>query len=114
MQAEHDKFVWLFNIGTIRNRYKLRADADAKRGTINRVSAAVLYRLPWGSTLIADLGQADAESTFVQKKSKFYVLGVIHAVNKDLDLDVGYKKGISDVETDRQWGVGLTWRFARI
>ena len=48
VQAEHDKFVWLFNIGTTRNRYKLQTDADAKRSTTNRVSAAVLYRLPWG------------------------------------------------------------------
>ena len=111
-QMEIDDVTLLFNVGATRNRFKLQSDTDAKRGTVNRSSIAVLYRLPWGTTALADLGQADAEDKSEQSKPKFYVLGLIHPVNKDLDIDVGYKKGINTVETDRQWGVGLTWRFA--
>jgi len=36
---------------------------------------------------------------------------VIYALSEDLDLDLGFKKGLNSAETDRQWGTGLTWRF---
>ena len=36
---------------------------------------------------------------------------MIYAVSDDLDLDIGYKKGLNGIETDQQWGVGVTWRF---
>lgn len=111
-QAEFEDLVLLFNIGSAKNSFKLQADRDTKRGTVNRISTAALYRLPGSSTVIADIGQADAEDRSEARKSKFYVLGVIHGINKNIDLDLGYKKGITTVEVDRQWGAGLTWRFA--
>jgi hypothetical protein len=51
--------------------------------------------------------QTKAEKTDPQ----FAVFGLIHHVNDDLDLDVGYKKSLNHTETDRQIGVGVTYRF---
>lgn len=113
MQIEADDFVWLLNFGATRNRYRLSADIDSKRSTVNQSSIAVLYRLPWGSTMLADLGQTDAEDKTEYRKPKFLVIGLIHAVNKNFDIDIGYKRGLNAVESDHQWGAGLTWRFSK-
>lgn len=113
MQIETDEFMWLFNLGTTRNRYKLSADIDSKRSTVNQSSVALLYRLPSGTTMLADLGQADAQDRTEYRKPKFLVIGLIHAVKKDFDIDIGHKRGLNAAESDYQWGAGLTWRFSK-
>jgi hypothetical protein len=38
-------------------------------------------------------------------------VGLIYAVSKDLDLDIGYKRGLTDNEIDYTWQAGVTVRF---
>jgi len=110
-QVETDDVTWLFNYGTTRQQFKLLADSLANRKAVDRVSAAMLYGVTDTVTLLVDVGQSDPETKLDTAKPKFMVLGAIYAVGDDLDLDVGYKKGLNSAEPNKQWGVGLTWRF---
>lgn len=110
-QIEAGDFTWLLNFGSTHNRFKLQADQDDNRKTINRSSLAMLYGVTEQFTVLVDIGQSDAETKAESSKPKFMVLGAIYAVNDNLDFDIGYKKGLNTAETDKQWGVGVTWRF---
>ena len=113
-QLESGEFTWLFNIGAAKNRFKLPADRDDKRTLIRRLSAAVLVQSSDRLTLALDVGQADAEDRVERSKPRYAVLGAIYSVNKNLDFDIGYKKGLNAAETDRQWGLGVTHRFSTV
>jgi len=113
-QLESGEFTWLFNIGAAKNRFKLPADRDDKRTLIRRLSAAVLVQSSDRLTLALDVGQADAEDRAERSKPRYAVLGAIYSVNKNLDFDIGYKKGLNAAETDRQWGMGVTHRFSTV
>ena len=113
-QLESGEFTWLFNIGASKNRFKLQADRDDKRTLIRRLSAAVLVQSSDRLTLALDVGQADAEDRVERSKPRYAVLGAIYSVNKNLDFDIGYKKGLNAAETDRQWGMGVTHRFSTV
>ncbi len=110
-QFEAGDFTWLLNYGTSRNRFKLPADAVVNRKTVDRVSAAMLYGLTEELTILVDVGQSDPEAKAGIAKPKFMVFGAIYALNEDLDFDIGYKKGLNSAENNKQWGLGVTWRF---
>jgi hypothetical protein len=38
----------------------------------------------------------------------FTIIGLTHSLTKDLDLDIGLKKGLNKAEVDYSWGAGLT------
>ncbi len=110
-QVETGDVTWLFNYGTTRHQFRLQADSLANRKAVDRVSAAMLYGVTDAITVLLDVGQSDPETKADTAKPKFMVLGAIYAVGDDLDLDVGYKKGLNSAEPSKQWGVGVTWRF---
>lgn len=110
-QIEAGDFTFLLNYGTTRNRFQLQSDQDDKRKTVNRFSVAMLYGLTDRMTVFVDTGRSDAADKVDATKPKFMLLGAIYSLTDDLDLDIGYKKGLNDSEIDTQWGVGATWRF---
>ncbi len=110
-QVETGDFTWLFNYGTTRNRFGLQSDSLANRKVVDRVSAAMLYGVTDAITVLVDVGQSDPETKVDTAKPKFMVVGAIYALGEDLDLDIGYKKGLNSAEPNKQWGIGVTWRF---
>lgn len=110
-QVETGDITWLFNYGTTRNRFALQADSLANRKVVDRVSAALLYGVTDAVKVLVDVGQSDPETKVDSAKPKFMVVGAIYALGDDLDLDIGYKKGLNSAEPNKQWGIGVTWRF---
>lgn len=110
-EIETKPLVWIINLNQQENRYKQPTDQENMRRTIRQFSVGAIASINEQLNLVFDLGQADAEDRAINKKPRFGIIGMIYAVNDDLDLDIGYKKGLNAIETDQQWGVGVTWRF---
>lgn len=110
-ELKRHPFVWLANIQQTHNRYKLAADREQNRRTTRQYSIGVLTEIAENTNFIVDIGQSDAAERAQNKAPRFVVVGLIYAVDENLDLDVGYKKGLNSIETDRQLGAGVTWRF---
>ncbi len=100
---------WAFHLhlGLSRNRNKLD-----ERENIRHVSAALWREFANGRVrVVADLGTDTATDKAVSHDPSFLILGLIYSVNDDFDLDIGYKKGLTDAETDRAWLAAVTVRF---
>ena len=110
-EIETKPLVWIINLNQQEIRYQQPADQEQMRRTIRQFSVGAIAPINEQLNLVLDLGQADAEDRAVTRKPRFGIIGMIYAVSDDLDLDIGYKKGLNGIETDQQWGVGVTWRF---
>jgi hypothetical protein len=74
-------------------------------------SFAGSYEVAGHTRLVLDLGANTNPDPTSDVRPAFLVVGLIHAFSRDLDFDFGFKKGVSDTETDRTWLVGITRRF---
>jgi hypothetical protein len=110
-QYEWGAFTWLFNIGSERHRYSDPTKNQESRKYIHKSSVAMLYAINDEWTVLIDSGVRSHSTQQEKSKPQFAVLGLIHQVNDDLDLDIGYKKSLNRSETDKQIGVGITYRF---
>lgn len=110
-QMTISNFTLLINQSHAHNRFKDAEVRDQTRSRINQTSAALLYALKEDVTLVADIGQRDSDANNQTSKTRFGVVGVIWAVSESLDLDFGMQRTKTPAETERQFGVGLTWRF---
>ncbi len=73
-------------------------------------SAAVTRDIsPW--KLVADFSADRNPAPGTERHPAFVVVGAIYSVRKDLDLDLGYKAGLTVPATDRSLLAGITWRF---
>lgn len=61
--------------------------------------------------LVADLGTETNPDQSSEIKPAFLILGLIYNVVENFDIDLGYKKGVTDTETDRAWLAGVQMRF---
>jgi hypothetical protein len=71
----------------------------------------MLYAINDQWTVLIDSGVRSHATKQQKSHPQFAVLGLIHQVNDDLDLDIGYKKSLNCSEIDKQIGVGITYRF---
>lgn len=110
-QYEWGAWTWLFNVGSERHRFSDPTAQDESRRYINKSSVALMYEINEQWHAVVDTGISSHETKAEKKDPRFMLLGLIHHVNDDLDLDVGYKKSLNSTETDRQIGVGVTYRF---
>ncbi len=111
VQYELGPMTWLFNIGSERHRFSDPTKQQENRRYINKSSVAMLYELNEQWHVLLDSGVRSHQTKAEKTDPQFAVFGLIHHVNDDLDLDVGYKKSLNHTETDRQIGVGVTYRF---
>lgn len=103
---EMEPWVFHLNLGYIRNNN--RAD---ERENLYHVSLATEYRIKDAVRIVANIGQDHNPDRTTDRKPVFALAGVIYSIFKDMDIDIGFKAGITDPETDRTVLAGMAWRF---
>lgn len=99
---------WAFHmqLGYVRNRNKLD-----ERDSLHQASLAVVRELSGRLKLAVDAGKATNVDKASRKEPRFFLVGATYNIVADADLDIGYKKGVSDPEVDRELIAGFTMRF---
>ena len=110
-QYELGAWTWLFNLGTELHRYSSASSQDEYRRYINKASVGFTYQLDDQWLFVMDSGIQSHASKTEKKDPRFALVGLIYSLSEDAELDVGYKKSLNHTEIDRQWGLGLTYRF---
>lgn len=105
------RFTWLFNVGFEHHLYSDPAKNDESRKYVQKSSVAMLYAINDQWTALIDSGVKSHVSKQEKSDPQFVVLGLIHQVSDDLDLDIGYKKALNHTDIDKQIGMGMTYRF---
>ncbi len=100
-----------FNVGYIRNEYKLQADEDANRKDIWHVSLASQVEVVKDLKAVANIGLERNPDKTSNTNPAFILGGFIYSVTDNLDLDFGIKSGLNKPETDKSYLAGITWRL---
>lgn len=108
---EAEPWAFHFNVGYVRNEYRLDADEEANRKDIWHVSLAAQVEAVKDLNFVANVGvERNADKTS-DTHPAFGLAGIIYSVNDDLDLDLGVKAGLNDTETDYTALAGLAVRW---
>lgn len=97
---------WHAHAGYVRNRNSVN-----ERDDLRHFSMAAGHELSERLRIVADIGTTTATDKTVHRHPVFLIFGLIYAVGDNFDIDVGYKKGLTDAENDRAWLAGVTLRF---
>jgi hypothetical protein len=100
-----------FNIGYLRNDYKLQSDEDANRKDIWHISIASQVKAVKNLTIMADIGMERNPDKNSDTNPAFLLGGIIYSVTDNLDIDFGVKGGLTRPETDISYLAGVTWRL---
>jgi hypothetical protein len=108
---EAEPWAFHFNVGYVRNEYKLRADEEANRKDIWHVSLAAQMEAVKDLNLVANIGMERNPDTISDTHPAFVLGGLIYSAGEDLDLDFGVKAGLNDSESDYTVlaGVAVRW-----
>jgi len=99
---------WAFHLHLGRTDNRTVAD---ERRPINHYSLAAMRKIGEKLQLVADISQEtnpDKGSNVVIRSAVF---GAIYSVTKNVDLDLGYRHGLSDSAADEALLLGLAFRF---
>jgi len=108
---EIDPFTFYMNLGYTHNEYKFEEDKDSNEKNIWHISFAGTYQVLDKLQVVANIGierNPDKESG---TDPSFALIGMIYSITPDLDVDLGFKAGLSDTEADTTLMTGLTMRF---
>ncbi len=100
-----------FNVGYIRNEYKLEADEDANRKEIWHVSLASQAEVVKDLKAVANIGMERNSDKRSNIAPAFSLGGIIYSITESFDLDAGVKAGLNKPETDITYLAGVTKRF---
>jgi hypothetical protein len=100
-----------FNVGYVRNEYKLQADEDANRKDIWHVSLASQVEVVKDLNLVANIGMERNPDKTSDTHPAFILGGVIYSVTENLDVDLGIKGGLNKPEMDYSFLAGVVWRL---
>ena len=98
-----------FNLGTWQDRYRQGSGFDNTRST--RISVAPVWSVTEQLSLALDLGRERTVEAGQTQITRFTELGLIYAIQKDLDWALGTIKTRAPGEKSTLWTSGLTWRF---
>jgi len=98
-----------FNLGTGQDRYRQGSGFDNARST--RISVAPVWSVTEQLSLALDLGRERTVEAGQTQITRFTELGLIYAIQKDLDWALGTIKTRAPGEKSTLWTSGLTWRF---
>jgi hypothetical protein len=99
------------NAGYLHNEYKLETDKDGQRKDLWHLSVAGTYEIVENLQLIANMGIEKNSDMNSKIDPAFALAGLIWSVTKNFDLDMGFKMGLTQSETDYAILTGLTLRF---
>src|SRR3990172_3937253 len=100
-----------FNVGYVRNEYKLQADEEANRKDIWHVSLASQVEVVKDLDLVANIRMERNLDKTSDTHPAFILGGLIYSVSENLDIDLGVKGGLNKTETDYSVLAGITWRL---
>ena len=97
--------------GHLHLEHRRNRNVLGEREVIDHASVAVTRMVTDRLKLVADVGRFTSTDRLVNADSRFLTLGAIYGIREDFDLDIGWKRGLTDPETDSTWLLGLTMRF---
>jgi hypothetical protein len=100
-----------FNLGYLRNEYKLEADEEANRKDIWHVSLASQVEVVKDLTVVANIGMETNSDKTSNADPAFILGGIIYSVTENFDIDFGIKAGLNKAETDIAYLAGMAVRF---
>ncbi|QDX22915.1 transporter [Pandoraea pnomenusa] len=106
MQYNLDRWTFLANAG-----YTWNNNSIGNRRNLWNASTAVLFSVTDELRLAADIGIATNADTSTQTKPAYALVGAIYSPTKDLDLDVGYKRGLNPASLAHSVQAGVTIRW---
>ncbi|GAB3625881.1 transporter [Pandoraea terrae] len=106
MQYDIGAWTWLGNVGYTRNN-----NSDDNRVNLWQASTAVLFQATETLRLAFDIGLATNPDRSSSTKPAYALVGAIYSVNKDLDLDIGYKRGLNPQSLQHSVQAGATIRW---
>lgn len=99
------------NVSYLRDDYSRRDDREASRLDRVHASVAAAYEVARRVQLVADVG-AETNPDRASSTWPAYALGgVVYGATEDLDLDLGFKAGLTDAEADVAGLLGVSFRF---
>ena len=104
-------FILHMNLSYIHNEYKLKEDEDSSEKDLWHISLAGVYEVSDNLQAVVNIGiekNSDKESG---TDPSFALIGLIYSITPDLDVDLGFKAGLSSTEIDAAFMTGLTMRF---
>ncbi len=94
------------HVGYRRNRNTLD-----ERESLGHISGAVMYKVVDSVRLIADLSWDTNPDKASNDPVRYSIIGAIWGVNRDLDLDIGWRRGHGEPATDKAFLLGATFRW---
>jgi len=94
------------HVGYTNNRNDVGERRDIYHGSL-----AATYRSSPQWLWVADVSTETDPDPAADEHVRSAVLGTIWTVRPNLDLDLGYRKGLSDSADDHTWLFGLAYRF---
>jgi hypothetical protein len=104
-QYEGERWMFLAHVAYRRNRNDL-----GERDSLGEISGAVLYKAMAKLKLLLDANRTTNADPQSDQKIRQGVVGAIWSPTKDLDLDLGYRRG-NDAAIDRAVMAGITLRW---
>ena len=90
--------------------YRYNENTLGERRDLTQYSASLWLKPLAALSLVGEVGLASARTPQTNAQQRFWTLGAIWSPRKDLDLDVGWRRGEGDLG-DRAFGAGLTFRW---
>ncbi|OGW34622.1 MAG: hypothetical protein A2010_17565 [Nitrospirae bacterium GWD2_57_9] len=108
---EAEPWAFHFNVGYVRNEYKLEADEEANRKNLWHVSFASQVEVVKDLNLVANIGMERNPDKTSNSNPAFVLGGFIYSITHNLDVDMGIKAGLNKPETDLTFLAGIVWRL---
>jgi len=108
---EHEALAVSLNAGYLFNDYGSAAERDASRSGIWQLSALATYEVLAGLKLGLDVGAFTNPDKASSEMKAYAMGGAIYSPNRNVDLSLGFKFGITKPEPDFAGIAGVTLRF---
>jgi Putative MetA-pathway of phenol degradation len=104
-QYEGERWIFLAHLG-----YRRNLNSAGNRESIGEVSGAVLYKASGNLKLLIDANRTTNPDRASDRALQQAVAGAIYSPTRDLDLDVGFRRG-NEPAIDKALMAGLTLRW---
>lgn len=107
MTYARDPWAFHVHLGYTRNLH----DGPGQRGHIYHGSVAAEYMVSTALRLVGDASIERNTDLAGRPNMGSVLFGLVYSVLPDMDVDLGYRKGLTDAAPDHAWLGGLTFRF---
>lgn len=102
-----DPWALHLHLGYTRNFH----DGPGQRNHVYHASVAAEYSVSESLRLVADASTESNPDLNGHANVGSLVLGLVYSVTPDLDIDLGYRQGLTEPAADHTWLAGLALRF---